>query len=126
MRILTLALGVLIAGSLATAGQAQVMQYGAPGAPAYGAPGAPGYGAPGAPAYYPGYAYDPRYYYGYPGYGYPGYGYPGYGYPGYGYAGYGYAGYGPSIGVFFGGWGGGGHGGWGGGHGGWGGGGHSH
>jgi hypothetical protein len=42
---------------------------------------------------------DPNYYYGYPAYGYPAYGYPGYG----------YAGYGPSIGVFFGGWGGGGH-----------------
>lgn len=69
MRILTLALSLLIASSLATAGQAQQ------------------YGAPGAPGYYPGYAYDPNYYYGYPGYGYPYY-------------------YGPSIGVYGGGWGG--------------------
>jgi len=89
MRILILALSLLIASSLATAGQAQQ------------------YGAPGAPGYYPGYAYDPNYYYGYPGYGYPGYGYPGYGYPYY---------YGPSIGVFYGGgWDGGSYGGSGGG-----------
>jgi hypothetical protein len=58
MRILILALSLLIASSLATAGQAQQ------------------YGAPGAPGYYSGYAYDPNYYYGYPAYGYPGYGYP--------------------------------------------------
>jgi hypothetical protein len=55
MRILALALSLLIATSLTTAGEAQYYGY-------------PGYGYPG---------------YGYPGYGY-GYGYPGYGYPGYG------------------------------------------
>jgi len=93
MRILIVALSLLIASSLATAGQAQ--QY-----------GAPGYGAPSAAGYYPGYSYDPSYPYAYPAYG-LGYGYPGYGYPYY---------YGPSIGVFWGG----GHGGWGGGwHGGY-------
>jgi len=43
MRILTLALSLLIASSLTTAGEAQ--QYGAPGY------GGPGYGAPGASAY---------------------------------------------------------------------------
>ena len=59
MRIPTLALSLLIASSLATAGQAQQ------------------YGAPGAPGYYPGYAYEPNYYYGYPGYGYPYYYGPG-------------------------------------------------
>ena len=82
MRILALALSLLIATSLTTAGEAQY----------YG---------------YPGYGYG----YGYPGYGY-GYGYPGYGYPGYGYGypGYGYPYYGPSVGFSFG-WGGGWHGG---------------
>jgi hypothetical protein len=57
MPVLTLALSLLIASSLTTAGQAQPIPYGVPGAPPYSY--YPGY-------YYPDYAYYPSYYYGYP------------------------------------------------------------